>query len=200
MAFIPTSAARLGSRLQCGASEKGRCAASFGSAAQQGGFLQTRRTKLINVERAGTVTMCTATTSTVLDFIKAAGEIGLGTIRFIAVTNGAVLETIGRFDYSTKTFEIPGKGQYLTIASEDKMFECHLNMSKVARIELSEQKAKIGDHKLYAVRFKDDGDSIMLSCILQYDPSKGPGNYLFGAVDAFKALKDRFGDVVSVVS
>lgn len=206
MAFIPGSTAattRFATGLLEAASGRGRCEInSFGHIrGRTTSFVGNRARLAQQAERKGGYKMCSATgtaTATVEEFLKAAGEAGLGTMRFIAVTDGAVLETIGRLDYGTKKFSVPGKGDYVTIASEDKMFECHLNMTKVKTIELSEQKAKIGDHQLYVVRFKADEGALMLSCLLQYDPSVGPGNYLYGAIDGFRALRQRFGDMITV--
>jgi len=39
-----------------------------------------------------------------------------------------------------------------------------------------QEPAKIGGHDLYVLRIKDGSDAILLSCMLQYDPAKGPGN------------------------
>lgn len=116
----------------------------------------------------------------------------LGTIRFINISNGAVLETIGRFDYSLSTFTTPN-AFYLTLASADKTFECHINLSKASVVTMATEKAKIGHHDLHVIRILDMHDTILLSCLLQYDPSQGPGHYLHGAVDAFNALKEKYG-------
>ena len=35
-------------------------------------------------------------------------------------------------------FEIPGKGTYATIASSDKLFECHINLDKAQKATFSE--------------------------------------------------------------
>lgn len=110
-----------------------------------------------------------------------------------------MLETIGRFDYDVSTFSVPGKGEYLTLASTDKTFECHLRVSAVRRAALSVEPAKIGGHKLYVIRLhgeaQEEGgkEELLLSTMLMYDPSKGPGNYLFGAVDKFNAIVDKYG-------
>lgn len=134
----------------------------------------------------------------VQQFVRDATE--LGTIRFISVSRGgSVLETIGRFDYPLKTVDVPGMGEYITIASEDKTFECHIPTANVHRITMSTDKAKIGDHDIHAVRLLSSDGTIVLSCILQFDPSRGPGNYLFGAVDAFNALRSRYGSQVNVI-
>lgn len=137
-----------------------------------------------------------APATTLATFISDAAD--LGTIRFIAISDGAVLETIGRFDYSVRSFSIPGKGDYLTIASEDKTFECHINCDKVAEITMTKEKAKMGDHDLYVMRLRKSDGGIVLSCLLMWDPSRGPGNYLHGAVNAFEALKQKYGESFSV--
>lgn len=152
--------------------------------------------------RAQIVRMTTVTPETnsvsVQQFIRDATE--LGTIRFICVSRGgAVLETIGRFDYTLKTTNIPSKGEYISIASEDKTFECHIPTANVHHITLSTDKAKLGDYDLHAIRLFSADETIVLSCVLQFDPSRGPGNYLFGAVDAFNALRSRYGSQVDII-
>ena len=132
------------------------------------------------------------TTTQLGSFLESARE--LGTIRFIAVTSGAVLETIGRFDYSLSMFSIPGKGDYFTLASIDKTFECHLNSSKVSTVTISTEKAKVGAHDIHVIRFLSENDDIILSCMLMWDPSQGPGNYLQGAIEEFEKLKQKYGE------
>lgn len=129
-------------------------------------------------------------------FLIDAGD--LGTIRFINISSGAVLETIGRFDYSKNTFAIPGKGTYLTIASVDKTFECHINTSKVKNVTMGTEKAKMGSHDLHVIRFKDGDNVLILSCLLMWDPARGAGEYMHGAVEAFEALRKKYGDEFQV--
>lgn len=149
---------------------------------------------------AGAARACaTAGTAASLKGFLADAE-DLGTIRFVAISNGAVLETIGRFDYGINEFSVPGKGDYVTLASIDKTFECHINTSKVASISLGKEPAKIGGHDLFVVRFKDSDGGLVLSCLLMWDPSVGPGNYLHGAVDAFNGLLEKYGAEFSVAS
>lgn len=140
----------------------------------------------------------TATLVELEQFLSDAGD--LGTIRFIAISDGAVLETIGRFDYAIKRFNIPNKGTYLTLASEDKTFECHINTAKVVAVSMSKESAKIGGHDLYVIRLKNADGGIVLSCLLMWDPSRGPGEYIHGAIDAFERLRAQYGDAFSVRS
>lgn len=135
--------------------------------------------------------MCASTTTSLETFLRAAGD--LGTLRFITISDGAVLETIGRLDYDIKNFTIPNKGDYLTIASVDTTFECHINLSKVANVTVTTEKAKMGDHQLHVIRLLGEKDKIVLSMLLQWDPSVGPGNYLHGAEATFEKLQNRFG-------
>lgn len=125
-------------------------------------------------------------------FVADAGS--LGTLRFVAVGNGAVLETIGRFDYGVTDFSIPGKGDYITVASVDKTFECHLCLSNVAKITMTDDPAMADKTQtLHVIRFRDAEDKVMLSVLLMWAPNEGPGNYLFGAVDAFNELREKYG-------
>lgn len=62
-----------------------------------------------------------------------------------------------------------------------------------------QESAKIGGHDLYVMRLKDKSDTILLSCMLQYDPAKGPGNYFPGAVDKFLVVQDKWGSEASLV-
>jgi len=139
-----------------------------------------------------------ASQKTSLDVLLDAAK-ELGTVRFIAISDGAVLETIGRFDYGMSTFNVPGKGEYITIASADRTFECHINKAKVARVTMATEPAKIGGHDLHVMRFLRADGGLVLSCLLMWDPSVGPGNYLHGAVEEFQSVRERFGDDFEVV-
>uniref|UniRef100_A0A7S0HRF5 Uncharacterized protein n=1 Tax=Hanusia phi TaxID=3032 RepID=A0A7S0HRF5_9CRYP len=117
-----------------------------------------------------------------------------GLVRWITINaNGAVLETAAKMGLKLSFFEIPGKGNYATIASSDKLFECHVNLDKAQKLTFSEEPAKVGGHPLYVMRIKDASDGILLSCMLQYDPEKGPGQYFTGSVDAFKRVQSKYG-------
>lgn len=56
-----------------------------------------------------------------MQFLEEAGN--LGTMRFINISGGAVLETLGRFDYSVAYS--PVAGGLLSLISPDKLFELH---------------------------------------------------------------------------
>ncbi|PXF42171.1 hypothetical protein BWQ96_08091 [Gracilariopsis chorda] len=131
----------------------------------------------------------TPRTQRLRDFLSAAGT--LGTLRFVAVSPGVVLETIGRLDYSTSTFAVPGRGHFLSVASEDRLFECHINTDEVQAVSLSQEPAKVGAHDVYVMRFLGEHDKRLLSCMLMWDPSQGPGHYLADAVQRFTELRER---------
>lgn len=138
--------------------------------------------------RDGTATMDRK--SVLRQFIQDAGS--LGTLRFVAVTDGAVLETVGRLDYALSEFST-GSGEYLSVQSQDRTFECHMNTSRVAKVTLSNEKAKIGGHDLHVIRFLDQQHKPLLSVMLMFDPTKGPGYYLHGAETSFRALSEKYG-------
>ena len=45
------------------------------------------------------------------------------------------------------------------------------------------------------MRLKGEGGTIVASIMLQYDTSKGPGNYFPGSVEAFEAMMSKYGAV-----
>jgi hypothetical protein len=67
------------------------------------------------------------------------------------------------------------------------------------RCAFMQEAAKIGGHDLHVMRIKDSSDGILLSCMLQYDPAKGPGTYFDGAVAKFESVRSKWGDEVSLV-
>uniref|UniRef100_A0A7S0VV11 Uncharacterized protein n=1 Tax=Hemiselmis tepida TaxID=464990 RepID=A0A7S0VV11_9CRYP len=122
---------------------------------------------------------------------------GWGLARFISVNPaGSVLETSARMDLSMNGFNVPGKGQYLTIATEDKLFECHINLAKVESVAFSQDAAKVGGHTLHVMRIKGP-DGLMLSIMLQYDVTRGPGEYFEGSVEAFERTMSKYGPETS---
>lgn len=125
----------------------------------------------------------------------------LGTVRFVCVSAaGGVLESIGRFDYGLRVTPIPGRGDLLTIANDDKTFECHLRVNAVSKITMTDEPPKTPGlpegTMMHIIRFLNAESVPLLSVLLMWDPSKGPGNYLFGAVDSFNALREKYGPEV----
>ena len=122
-----------------------------------------------------------------------------GLCRFITINaGGAVLETASPMDVGLNFFEVPGKGQYATLASADKLFECHIRLDAAAKATFAKEAAKIGGHDLYVMRLKTSDDTILLSCMLQYDPAKGHGQYFDGAVEKFERVQSKWGNEASL--
>jgi putative heme iron utilization protein len=126
-------------------------------------------------------------TATLKEFLEACHS--LGTLRFIVTSSAAVLEPRGKIE---KLFyaELPGKGKYANMHTD--AFEFHLNMDKIQRIKFETGEAKRGNFTTYAVRFLDEHEESALSLFLQWGK---PGEYEPGQVEAWQALRDRYGDV-----
>mmetsp|Transcript_32843 Transcript_32843/g.74868 ORF Transcript_32843/g.74868 Transcript_32843/m.74868 type:complete len:208 (-) Transcript_32843:331-954(-) len=122
-----------------------------------------------------------------------------GLVRWILVNpSGSVLETTAQMGMGTNLFTIPGKGTYCTISTADKLFECHINMDKAKSVVWSQEPAKVGGHMLHVMRVKDEAGAIMLSCMLQYDPAQGAGNYFPGKIAAFERVMGKFNSEMAV--
>lgn len=120
------------------------------------------------------------------EFIEACESLGL--VRLIVTNDVAVLEvrtTIQKIFYA----ELP-KGKYANMHQED--FEFHLNMDKIKRVKFETGEAKRGNFTTYAVRFVMETDQPALSAFLQWGK---PGEYAPGQVEAWQALKDKYGEV-----
>lgn len=125
----------------------------------------------------------------------------LGTMRFISISNGAVLETVGRFDYGKKEFTNSKSGdRYLSIASAEQTFELHLNLTTIARLTLSKEESRIGGHTIYVIRMWRADEQLALSCMLQWDPSQGVGNYFPGVEEKFMKLIEMYGNELNFVA
>jgi putative heme iron utilization protein len=120
------------------------------------------------------------------EFIEACESLGL--LRLIVTSDAAVLEartTIEKIFYA----ELP-KGKYANMHQED--FEFHLNMDKIKRIKFETGEAKRGNFTTYAIRFLMENDQPGLSAFLQWGK---PGEYAPGQVEAWQALKEKYGEV-----
>jgi putative heme iron utilization protein len=120
------------------------------------------------------------------EFIEACESLGL--VRLIVTSDAAVLEartTIEKIFYA----ELP-KGQYANMHQND--FEFHLNMDKIKQIKFETGEAKRGNFTTYAIRFLMENDQPGLSAFLQWGK---PGEYAPGQVEAWQALKDKYGEV-----
>jgi putative heme iron utilization protein len=120
------------------------------------------------------------------EFIEACESLGL--VRLIVTSDAAVLEartTIEKIFYA----ELP-KGKYANMHQDD--FEFHLNMDKIKQIKFETGEAKRGNFTTYAIRFLMENDQPGLSAFLQWGK---PGEYAPGQVEAWHALKDKYGEV-----
>lgn len=112
----------------------------------------------------------------------------LSTLRLIVTSSAAVLEARGKIE---KLFyaELP-KGRYANMHTEG--FEFHLNMDEIKRVKFETGEAKRGNFTTYAIRFLDKEEKSALSLFLQWGK---PGEYESGQVEAWLALRERYGEV-----
>ncbi|NJO41507.1 MAG: heme utilization protein HuvX [Cyanobacteria bacterium RU_5_0] len=112
----------------------------------------------------------------------------LGLLRMIVTSQAAVLEVRGMIE---KLFyaELP-KGKYANMHQEG--FEFHLNMDNIIQVKFEEGESKRGTFTTYAIRFLDKTGEPSLSLFLQWGK---PGEYAPGQVEAWQALRDRYGVV-----
>ena len=124
-------------------------------------------------------------TTTLKEFLEACET--LGTLRLIVTSSAAVLEARGKIE---KLFyaELP-KGKYANMHTEG--FEFHLNMDMIQQVKFETGEAKRGNFTTYAIRFLDVEEKPALSLFLQWGK---PGEYAEGQVEAWAALKDKYGE------
>ena len=124
--------------------------------------------------------------SNLKEFLEACES--LGTLRLIVTSSSAVLEARGKIE---KLFyaELP-KGKYANMHTEG--FEFHLNMDHIKQVKFETGEAKRGNFTTYAIRFLDEQNTPALSAFLQWGK---PGEYEPGQVEAWEALKEKYGDV-----
>ncbi len=125
-------------------------------------------------------------TNTLKEFLEACHT--LSTLRLIVTSSAAVLEARGKIE---KLFyaELP-KGKYANMHTEG--FEFHLNMDEIQQVKFETGEAKRGNFTTYAIRFLDQQEKPALSLFLQWGK---PGEYESGQVEAWYALRDRYGEM-----
>ena len=112
----------------------------------------------------------------------------LGTLRLIVTSSAAVLETKGTIE---KLFYAElGKGKYANMHKD--FFEFHLNMDAIEEVKFEAGESKRGNFTTYAIRFLDEKGEPALSAFLQWGK---PGEYEPGQVEAWQALKDKYGEI-----
>ena len=124
--------------------------------------------------------------NTLKEFLEACHT--LSTLRLIVTSSAAVLEARGKIE---KLFyaELP-KGKYANMHTEG--FEFHLNMDEIKQVKFETGEAKRGNFTTYAIRFLDQQEKPALSLFLQWGK---PGEYESGQVEAWYALRDRYGEM-----
>lgn len=111
----------------------------------------------------------------------------LGLLRFIVTNDTAVLEVRGEFQ---GLFFVPHLPHYANLHADH--FEFHLNMAEIGLVRFEELPARRGNFTTYAIRFlKAEGAKPALSLFLQWGK---PGEYAPGQVEAFQALKAKYGE------
>ena len=124
--------------------------------------------------------------ATLKEFLSACHT--LSTLRLIVTSSAAVLEARGKIE---KLFyaQLP-KGKYANMHTEN--FEFHLNMDEIEQVRFETGEAKRGNFTTYAIRFLDQQQKPALSLFLQWGK---PGEYESGQVEAWYALRDRYGEM-----
>ena len=110
--------------------------------------------------------------------------------RVVVVGNGAILEATSTLGSNFKLGTSPRTGEPLTtFASDDKSFEFHMMISKVAKIVMTEKESPVDGSRMQLLRFLNDEGGAMCSLILA-DKSKQ-------AQEWYSALKTKYnnGDV-----
>jgi len=115
--------------------------------------------------------------------------VSLSTLRLIVTSSGAVLEARGKLE-GVFYAELPGKGKYANLHNDH--FEFHLNMDKIQQVKFEVGEAKRGNFTTYAIRFVDGQEEVVLSAFLQWGK---PGEYEPGQVEAWQALRQKYGEV-----
>jgi Haem utilisation ChuX/HutX len=115
----------------------------------------------------------------------------LKTLRIIVTSSAAVLELRGAIR-DIFYAELPGKGKYANMHTDD--FEFHLNMDKIKTVKFETGEAKRGNFTTYAIRFLDDKDENAMSLFLQWGK---PGEYEEGQIEAWQKLKTEYGEIWS---
>jgi putative heme degradation protein len=108
----------------------------------------------------------TANTGSILkDFLTDLEAVG--SVRFVVVGSGAILETVGSFQ-NLRYADTP-KGILATVSTDSPCFECHIRLAEVKEIK-NVVVEKFGK-ELRITRFLDCSGVTLLSAILHADPA-----------------------------
>lgn len=125
-------------------------------------------------------------TATLKEFLEACHT--LSTLRLIVTSSAAVLEARGKL-HALFYAELP-KGKYANMHTEG--FEFHLNMNEIKQVKFETGDSKRGNFTTYAIRLLDQQQKPALSLFLQWGK---PGEYEPGQVEAWQALRVKYGEV-----
>ena len=102
----------------------------------------------------------------------------LGSVRFVVVGSGAILETVGSYD--NLRFADTIKGNLATVSTEHPNFECHIRLNEIKQIQMVELSRN--EKLMYISRFLDANGTTVLSSILHGEE----------CIREWKALKSAF--------
>lgn len=110
--------------------------------------------------------------------------------RIVVVGNGAILETTSVLGPALSVAQSPKTGKNLmTLASDDKSFEFHLQLADVAKIAILEKETPMKTMRI--IRILKSEDESMCSLILA-DPSEA-------AVKWFRSLQQDYGETIDLM-
>jgi hypothetical protein len=110
--------------------------------------------------------------------------------RIVVVGNGAILETTSELGPAMKVSQSPKTGKnLLTLASDDKSFEFHLQLADVAEIVLLEKKTPAKIMRL--IRLLSTEGQSMCSLILADDSD--------AAVEWYTDLRETYGETINLI-
>jgi len=120
----------------------------------------------------------------------------LGPVRFIVRNGVSILEAVGEYD--NVKYKDMGDKKLASLISDDRSFECHIDILKVGKIEMftKEKETESGKRILYLIRMFDlEGEGILTSLL----HSSGT-EYEEGAVEWWNKTRDLFGEVQIISS
>merc|ERR1712216_998569 len=122
---------------------------------------------------------------------------GLGKVRLIAQNDASVMESIATLDGLFYATGGPKQLEYANVIDPKINLDLHLLLDGVggARLETGVSRTPTRD-PTYIVRMTgNDPEKVVLSIFLQWD--KEPSDVSQERVDAWKAMKEKYGDTVS---
>lgn len=129
--------------------------------------------------------MNTSSVTKLTEFLADCGALGL--LRLVVTNDTAVLEVQSPLE--NVFYAALPKGHYANMHAE--AFEFHLNLNQISKIRFESGQAKRGNFSTYAIRFLTADGKSALSAFLQWGK---PGEYAEGKVEAWQALRQKYGE------